>query len=157
MMVDTHDNHGVESHEDETGTHYLTCENCLQVLDATERHHRGVCSPALPWPLDDAQIDALPPRNLDAYVAERIFGREIVGFYPVQPCGDREVIDPGTNDLASRPTAGVYPGDCICRGDEFLSHNYHGHFWGCFVAACRYSTDWDAMRELVERMHEQGA
>lgn len=111
--------------------------------------------------LTDAQIDALTGRELDAVIADRVFGYAGIGYYgPTKPHGCHQDYALMSKEEAEAAYLEHWKGDCPGthrwdpeRDAVDILHWREG--WGPLYIP-DWSEDIDAAWELVERLREGG-
>lgn len=100
-------------------------------------------------------------RELDALVAVEVMALDAVHWHPVHPdheCCVCENVSPHAYD--ERGPVYVYVCGCDLDIDEVFgwdaTKTEAGHRWTCVEPVPRYSTTWEGMRLVVEKMRERG-
>lgn len=100
--------------------------------------------------------------ELDAEIARRVFGIDVLGMAPCHHDPDGCDLSVGSRDGQDDVMRPVYLVDQLCSCQESIvrypdNQIFFGHVQWCLDPVQPYSTTWDGMGLVVERMRELGA
>ena len=96
--------------------------------------------------------------ELDARIARVVFGIDVLGMAPCHHSPDGCDLEVGSWDEHDVERPVRIDDLCICSDvrHDYSDQSYHGHISFCLSPVLAYSTTWEGLGLVVERMRELG-